>query len=57
MATELAAITLACGKQDVHELDRTDLVAQTPQAAEITGLPLRDAEHANQKLRMTGVEE
>ena len=40
MATELAAITLACGKSDVHELDRTDLVALTPQAAGITGLPL-----------------
>jgi glutamate synthase domain-containing protein 2 len=40
MATELAAITLACGKRDVHELDRTDLAALTPQAAEITGLPL-----------------
>ena len=37
MATELAAITLACGKQDVHELNRTDLVALTPQAAAITG--------------------
>ena len=40
MATELAAITLASGKNDVHELDRADLVALTPQAAEITGLPL-----------------
>ena len=39
VATELAAITLACGKNDVHQLDRTDLVALTPQAAAITGLP------------------
>jgi glutamate synthase domain-containing protein 2 len=39
LAIELAAITLACGKRDVHELDRTDLVALTPQAAAITGLP------------------
>ena len=39
MATELAAITLACGKSDVHELGRTDLVALTPRAAAITGLP------------------
>ncbi|HJN17970.1 MAG TPA: glutamate synthase-related protein, partial [Armatimonadota bacterium] len=43
MATELAAIALACGKQNVHELDRSDLVALTPQAAAITGLPVRDA--------------
>jgi glutamate synthase domain-containing protein 2 len=42
MATELAAITLACGKDDVHELDRTDLLALTPQAAAITGLPLAE---------------
>lgn len=40
MATEMAAITLACGKTDVHQLDRSDLVALTPQAAAITGLPL-----------------
>jgi len=46
MATELAAITLACGKRDVHELNREHLVALTPQAAEITGLPL--AEHASE---------
>jgi len=42
MATELAAITLACGKQDVHDLDRTDLLALTPQAAAITGLPQKE---------------
>ena len=42
MATELAAITLACGKSDVHELGRDDLVALTPQAAAITGLPLAE---------------
>ena len=42
MATELAAITLACGKDDVHKLNREDLVALTPQAAAITGLPLRE---------------
>jgi glutamate synthase domain-containing protein 2 len=43
MATELAAITLACGKTDVHQLDRSDLVALTPQAEAITGLPLQKA--------------
>lgn len=42
IASELAAITLACGKRDVHALDRTDLMAITPQAAAITGLPLMD---------------
>ncbi len=42
MATELAAITLACGKDDVHKLSREDLVALTPQAAAITGLPLME---------------
>ena len=41
-ATELAAITLACGKHNVNELDPTDLIALTPQAAEITGLPLAE---------------
>jgi glutamate synthase domain-containing protein 2/glutamate synthase domain-containing protein 3 len=40
IAIELAAITLACNKTDVHALDRSDLVALTPQAAAITGLPL-----------------
>lgn len=42
MATELAAITLACGKTDVHELNRSDLLALTPQTAEITNLPLME---------------
>ncbi len=40
MATELAAIALACGHEDVHDLNRSDLVALTPQAAAITGLAL-----------------
>ncbi len=42
MADEMAAITLACGKTDVHQLSREDLVALTPQAAAITGLPLAE---------------
>jgi len=46
MATEIAAITLACGKRDVHDLDRTDLVALTEQAAAITGLPLAEVHTA-----------
>lgn len=45
MATELAAITLALGKDDVHSLNRSDLVALTPQAAAITGLPLEEVNH------------
>ncbi|MFQ3549782.1 MAG: glutamate synthase-related protein, partial [Armatimonadota bacterium] len=44
MATEIAAITLACNKSDVQTLDRSDLVAYTAQAAEITGLPLAERE-------------
>ena len=39
-AAEIAAITLASGKSDVHDLGRDDLVALTEQAAEITGLPI-----------------
>lgn len=42
VATEMAAITLACGKNDIHALDRSDLVALTPQAAAITSLPLAE---------------
>ena len=40
VATEVAAITLACGKNDVHQLNKGDLVALTLQASAITGLPL-----------------
>ena len=40
MATEIASITLACGKNDINQLDRSDLVALTSQASAITGLPL-----------------
>jgi len=34
----LAAITAALGYDDVHKLNRDDLVALTPEAAAITGL-------------------
>ena len=40
MATEVAAITAACGKDDCHALDRSDLRALTPQASAVTGLPM-----------------
>ena len=40
MARELAAITLACGKDDCHDLDRGDLRALTPDASAITGIPM-----------------
>jgi len=36
---QLAAITHAHGYKDVHDLSRNDLVALTPEAAEITRLP------------------
>ncbi len=40
MGSEMAAISLACGVPTVHGLGKEHLVALTPQAAEITGLPL-----------------
>jgi glutamate synthase domain-containing protein 2 len=36
---QLAAIADAHGLDDIHEMSRDDLVALTPEAAEITGLP------------------
>ena len=36
---QMAALTLAMGYDDVTQLNREDLVALTPDAAEITGLP------------------
>lgn len=48
MGSEMAAIALACGVPDVHGLGREHLVALSPQAAEITGLPLaREGEVAS----------
>ncbi|HEV7444513.1 MAG TPA: glutamate synthase-related protein, partial [Steroidobacteraceae bacterium] len=37
---ELTMIARACGKQDVHHLEREDLVALTIEAAAIAGVPL-----------------
>jgi glutamate synthase domain-containing protein 2 len=36
---QIAAITQALGYDDVTSLNRNDLVALTPEAADITGLP------------------
>jgi hypothetical protein len=36
---QIAAITKALGYDDVHKVNRDDLVALTPEAADITGLP------------------
>jgi hypothetical protein len=37
---ELTTIARACGKQNVHHLEREDLVALTIEAAAMAGLPL-----------------
>jgi methylamine---glutamate N-methyltransferase subunit C len=37
---ELTMIARACGKQDVHHLEREDLVALTVEAAAMAGVPL-----------------
>ena len=39
MRWQLAAITDALGYDDVKKLNRDDLVALTPEAAAVTGLP------------------
>ncbi len=40
MGSEMAAIALSCGVPTIHGLGKEHLIALTPQAAEITGLPL-----------------
>lgn len=42
MRWQLASIAHGLGKTDVHQLCRDDLVALTPEAAAITGLPLAE---------------
>ena len=37
---ELTSLARACGKQDVHHLERADLVALTIGAAGVVALPL-----------------
>ncbi|MBC6441414.1 MAG: glutamate synthase [Rhodospirillales bacterium] len=46
---QIAAITKALGHNDVRQLGRDDLVALTPEAAEITGLPY-EPERRNEEL-------
>ena len=40
MNMELTTIARACGKGDVHHLEREDLVALTIEAAAMAGVPL-----------------
>jgi methylamine---glutamate N-methyltransferase subunit C len=40
LSMELTMIARACGKQDVHHLEREDLVALTIEAAAMAGVPL-----------------
>jgi methylamine---glutamate N-methyltransferase subunit C len=40
MAMELSTIARACGKQNVHHLEREDLAALTVEAAAMAGIPL-----------------
>ena len=44
---QIAAITKALGYDDVHKVGREDLVALTPEAADITGLPYRPEYRSN----------
>jgi glutamate synthase domain-containing protein 2 len=40
LTMELTTIARACGKQDVHHLEKEDLVALTVEAAAMAGIPL-----------------
>jgi len=40
MVMELTTIARACGKQNVHHLEREDLVALTVEAAAMAGIPV-----------------
>ncbi len=40
MSREVAAVTLASGKDNCHDLNRSDLRALTPEASAITGVPM-----------------
>ena len=52
---QIAAITKALGYDDVHKVGRGDLVALTPEAADITGLPYRP-EYKQDERPETGLE-
>ena len=51
---QIAAITHALGYSDVRELNRDDLVALTPEAADITGLPYQPALRERQQTARAG---
>jgi len=53
---QIAAITKALGYDDVHKVNRDDLVALTPEAADITGLPY-DPGHPKHKHPDIGLEQ
>ena len=44
LTMELTTLARACGKQDVHHLEREDLVALTVEAAAMAGVPLAGTE-------------
>jgi len=46
---QIAAITKALGYDDVHKVGRDDLVALTPEAADITGLPYVPGHRGNKR--------
>ncbi len=52
---QIAAITKALGYDDVHKVGREDLVALTPEVADITGLPFAP-EHRETRRPITGLE-
>jgi len=52
---QIAAITKALGYDDVHKVGRDDLVALTPEAADITGLPYVPG-HRGNKTQEIGLE-
>ena len=47
---QIAALTDALGYDDVKKLNRSDLVALTPEAADITGLPYEPRDGARQSV-------
>ena len=53
MRWQIAALTQALGYDDVTKLNRDDLVALTPEAAAITGLPYAP-EYRDQSFEETG---
>ena len=52
---QIASITKALGYDDVHKISHSDLVALTPEAADITGLPYKP-EYRDGQQHQTGLE-